>query len=390
MKRILSVVLLTVLALCPLCISAENGEVVGKIYSTDILAYVNDKPIDAYNIGGRTVVMAEDLESYGFYVLYDDTTRHLKIASHFHDGLSDFAEIPRGKTGKILGDIFKTDIRVTYNDIEITGYNIGGRTAVCIEDLGNTENSPHSSYGYSKYLAKYVWNPDEKTISLYSYQKTEPSLDISPYLSRVLFTFSDNVLYAKPSDDLARSDIFPSVEGVLTNDENARTYYFSEEFGEKKYILSPLYLDALGEKYEIGTCVTLKAEDGTDGQTVMSFNNKEEVLSLASKVKNPILSYDEALKLLTASHPVIKRLDNDDYTVIYINADNHAKLYAVKKSGGYLHFEFFGYDLENVKTRTLDFKENTNTLVYTEYPFGGPHGPVTMTSHINLDEYKFE
>ena len=36
---------------------AANGDVAGYIYSTDILAYVNDRPIESYNIGGKTAII---------------------------------------------------------------------------------------------------------------------------------------------------------------------------------------------------------------------------------------------------------------------------------------------------------------------------------------------
>lgn len=30
---------------------AANGDVAGYIYSTDIIAYINDKPIESYSVG---------------------------------------------------------------------------------------------------------------------------------------------------------------------------------------------------------------------------------------------------------------------------------------------------------------------------------------------------
>ena len=61
MKKIFSALIL--ILLCSILVQpafAEEG-VEGYIYSTDILAFVNGKPIEGYNIGGRTVIIAEDL-----------------------------------------------------------------------------------------------------------------------------------------------------------------------------------------------------------------------------------------------------------------------------------------------------------------------------------------
>ena len=68
MKKKLSVMILALTLLLPGTgafaadgSESADGGVIGHIYSTDILTYVNGEPIDAYNIGGKTVVIAEDL-----------------------------------------------------------------------------------------------------------------------------------------------------------------------------------------------------------------------------------------------------------------------------------------------------------------------------------------
>ena len=65
MKKTIIYLLLLSLFLTFSVACAEN-DVVGQIYSTDILTFVNHKPINGYNIDGRTVVIAEDLNDYGF------------------------------------------------------------------------------------------------------------------------------------------------------------------------------------------------------------------------------------------------------------------------------------------------------------------------------------
>ena len=64
-----------------LSVYAANGDVIGTVYSTDILAYINGRPVPSYNIGGRTAVLAEDLadSSYGISFGYDDTRRLLTL-----------------------------------------------------------------------------------------------------------------------------------------------------------------------------------------------------------------------------------------------------------------------------------------------------------------------
>ena len=84
MKKFL-IGLLSVLLLLIGSTAFADTNVVGHIYSTDILAFVNDKPIDGYNIGGRTVVIAEDLDNYGFHCFYnDDESVSLSVYGHHH------------------------------------------------------------------------------------------------------------------------------------------------------------------------------------------------------------------------------------------------------------------------------------------------------------------
>ena len=58
---------------------AANGDVAGYIYSTDIVAYIDGMAIPSYNIGGKTVVIAEELVNYGFNVIWNNETRRLNL-----------------------------------------------------------------------------------------------------------------------------------------------------------------------------------------------------------------------------------------------------------------------------------------------------------------------
>ena len=368
-----------------------GGNVVGHIYSTDILAFVNGEPIASYNIGGKTVVIAEDLGDgyYEYTYNYNDEERLLSIKSYFLMPWQDHEEILRGQTGQILGDVYKTDIKVTYNGIEVTGYNIGGRTAVCIEELGDTAGSPNEAYGYSKYLAYHVWDPVEKTISLNSFCSNADEMLGYGIFSRVAFTFSDNVLYAQSDDDVAHSFIYPSINGIRQeSDEGAYTYYYTEDFGDQKYVLSPLYLDIGGSRTEIGSCVALWDEDVEMDRTYLYINDPNAAIALANSVKTPVKAYDEAMGFLTGKFQLTEKIDNDDYTVLLMKDENENDLvYAVKKSGGYLLMGKFAE-----KTIGILFGGEKNELIITVYPYTDNHGQtVTMNEHHRLDEwYQFD
>lgn len=57
------------------------GKVIGQVYSTDIITYIDKSPIQSANIGGRTMIAAEDMKDFGFDVKWDPEARRLDITS---------------------------------------------------------------------------------------------------------------------------------------------------------------------------------------------------------------------------------------------------------------------------------------------------------------------
>ena len=149
-KRLLYVLLATCFIISALNIGAsarllgrpyiyanENaGTILGQYYSTDIRAFLNYKPIESYNIGGRTLICIEDFSDYGFTAFWDPTIRLVEadpIKPYPSDeGEKDFGNLEKTAQG---GDYYKTDIIAFVNGKNIDAYNIGGRTLICIEDL---------------------------------------------------------------------------------------------------------------------------------------------------------------------------------------------------------------------------------------------------------------
>ena len=172
MKKLLFGAVLAVLVSAAPAAYAAVGDVAGEIYSTDILAVVNGEPMASYNIGGRTAVIAEELDTggYGFRHSYNDAERTLYIESGSNTNVGDVS-VERGKVGEVVGNIYETDIKVICNGHEVPGYNIGGKTAVVIEDLGTPDGtSANEQYGYTKYLCNFTWDNDTRTVTLDSFR----------------------------------------------------------------------------------------------------------------------------------------------------------------------------------------------------------------------------
>jgi|LSQX01.1.fsa_nt_gb hypothetical protein len=360
--------------------NAASGDVIGKIYSTDILAFANGKPIESYNIGGKTVIIAETLikSNYGFMGYYNDDNRELIIDLQYSEGYGEREEIERGKTGSIIGDVYETDIKVLFNGIEVKGYNIGGETAVCIEELGDLLDSPNSDFGYSKYHCNFVWNADERTISLNTY--IDNTNEITGYnLTYVKYTFVDNVI----TPEYYIGNFLSGFEPI----ENGVTFNYSQSFD--KYKINPLYLKINNDLHEIGTSFA-KDIDVVD-LAKCNITDVEKTKELISSVKEPVLSYDDALAYLYSlpGYTVKERLESDRYTMLSLSdgKTNGFLFAAVKKSGGFIYLG----DYTNTHYDTISMGLTGSEAVISVYPFADSHGkPTTIHSYCNLDEVPFE
>lgn len=161
---------------------AANGDVVGHIYSTDIRAYINDIEVPSYNIGGRTVVIIEDITVARDY---QDNLRALTIdgisfrPEYITEGEAEHSEV----SGNIVGDIYETDIKTYMYDVEIPSYNLDGKTAVALEDLGEFK-------GYNDFGGRYFYDDETRTIKLEVIYET-PLYDIL-VPANIKFSLSDD------------------------------------------------------------------------------------------------------------------------------------------------------------------------------------------------------
>lgn len=131
------------------CVWANNGDITGYIYATDIQTDFYGRKINSYNIGGQTVILCEDLGYFGFDVIWNAENRTLEIDDKYSnpqaaDHIRDISLyiLPEGYySNKMPDGIYETDIKTFLNGKEIKGYNVGGQTAIVCESLRD--------YGYN-------------------------------------------------------------------------------------------------------------------------------------------------------------------------------------------------------------------------------------------------
>lgn len=157
MKKIFLLFFL-ILMLCSISAYAKTGDVIGGIYETDILCFINGVEVPSFNIGGKTVIVVEDTTN-NFW--YNDELRTL-IVGGFEPADINENKLNKsicGMLGKRIGDIYETDIRTYFRGVEIPCYALDGKMAVAVEDLGG-DNTFLSTGG------KFIWNPEKREISL--------------------------------------------------------------------------------------------------------------------------------------------------------------------------------------------------------------------------------
>jgi hypothetical protein len=158
------------------------GDVVGQVLHTDIVAYINDRPILSFNIEGRTAVVVEDLHYYWFGVnwvpheyswngrewIESGPVRELRLW-HQGGGWYNIPENPYEPTpmnpariGTHAYNVLYTDIKTigsTYDeDVVFDSFNVGGRTLIFLDDLAEF------------YGSDYFWCSESRELRLYLFE----------------------------------------------------------------------------------------------------------------------------------------------------------------------------------------------------------------------------
>ena len=343
-----------------------SGEIAGHIYSTDIVAYINGILVNSYNIGGKTAVVVEELldfskTSYGFDGSYDDSKRLLSFYTTGYSGWGN-SEIPASNivSGKIVGNIYNTDIKVDLNGEEVKGYNIGGKTAVTIEDIATIDPShPNSEYGFSKYLCNFIYDNEKREIYLNTYTADFLTTGVAK-TSKLQFKLRDNVLTYEFDQ--------------INNYGNPLWFDFSEDFALKEQnLIMPLYMD--GEVI---------------GDMHIAYNETPNLRYDEEKIKKVIdkteivLSFEEAQEYIKSNFNV-KNVEEDENALIYIaEKDNINYCLLAMKQGGFTNFYSSGeYTVFELR------KDNEYGNCLYCYPTAGPPGSglVGMTIPVDTGYY---
>ena len=133
----------------------QIGDAIGKVYYTDIKAFINDVGVPIQVANEKTLVIVEQLDSYGFSVAWNAEARELtanRVSNKKFKPL--IVTVHNEKSGAIKCDYLYTDIKTYIGGNLTESYAINGQTLIDIEFLG-------SKYGYNK------WDDNARAISVY-------------------------------------------------------------------------------------------------------------------------------------------------------------------------------------------------------------------------------
>lgn len=253
-KFIFSAALLAASTLCAACAKAQNvGDVIGGVYNTDIMTYLDGVPIPSYALDGTTAIALSDLRAYGFTVSFDEETRRVDVTTDLKPSEYNVPEISRGKVGGLCGSVFYTDITAYVNGVLCPSYNVNGNTCVRVETLGEFTDPYNWEWGYSDYNFRYHYNDEERALYLEAYRFPEISFSDAADESKAISDVTELELYSESENPQASDGIYAGINADGTDEFGADFGVYSSyfEFDERMTWFRRNYKRLLDSKDDI-------------------------------------------------------------------------------------------------------------------------------------------
>lgn len=351
MKKIILTFLFVLISICAY---GKTGDVAGNIYSTDIKAYINDVQVNSYNIGGKTVVIAEEIAKLH---TYNNDLRVLILEDINPQYIVGSQNANTEKAGVPIGKIYETDIKTYFRGKELTSYSLNGKMAVVVEELGD-DNS------FSDIGGKYVWSENERTLCLESMYRY-------PYSLRTLL--EDNHF------NIQLTDCEGGIEAKVTYATSGGYILYEKEMPEN--IIIPILHkgETIGYKCSFTHTVIDTDEKGfsymKNIQTPVEYfylDKTEKMILDASPASFSMATWEEYLKLHKASE-ILDSFETEEYMFFYtythiIHGGTHSLLKINKKDNTKTYYDrqfepvsLYGILFENVSI------DKENEKVYLHY-----------------------
>lgn len=128
----------------------SDEEIVGTAVLTDDTVFVDFQPTTAFKMNDTNYILAEDLNRYGFDVIWNPEEWSLYITRNREKDIEMFPaekiNVKRSEANRTR-NLYKTDITPFVGNKQVEAYNLGGETIIKLRDL--------AEYAYI------YWNKDE-------------------------------------------------------------------------------------------------------------------------------------------------------------------------------------------------------------------------------------
>lgn len=273
-KKIISILLAAVMMTSLVCFAAKTGDVAGDYYYVDVKTYMRNQLIDAYNVGNKTVILAEALSSYGFDVVWNPSERTLDIKDNGAAAVSNAKGVAQGEQGAVAGQYYYTDIVTIFNGTEVESYNIGGQTVIPAAVLRD--------FGFNV-----VWDADTNRVLI----DTDPNaVPVNSGSSAEEYTLKENQTFRNSLSLITKAVNFNGYQMLTSND-----CYIISNFENKYYVPFKAFADCLGITYlwngaTSTMTVTVPADDVIKpaNSTAKSFNTPTGIMQY--DVKDVVLN----------------------------------------------------------------------------------------------------
>lgn len=252
-KKIISLVLVTVIMVAMLCTAAGAATgVAGNYYYTDIKTYTRGQLMNSYNIGGKTVIVAEDLRSYGFNVVWDGTKRTLTITDVHGAVSSNATNLKTGPIGAVAGSYYHTDIVTYFEGKQIESYNLNGVTVIPATLLRD--------FGYDV-----IWDGENRKVYI-----NDKSTDFAGLKVKETQNYHGTI-------SLVTEPVLFNGQRLITDDN----FYIETKLDKKTFVPFKPIADALGIKYtwnSANSTITITVPEDKDikpAKTEMRNNSKK-------------------------------------------------------------------------------------------------------------------
>lgn len=207
---------------------AYRPQIIGSVLSTDIIAYIDKRPIRSYNHANSTYVLAEDLRNYGFEVIWNNQARTLNITLPENrtvkeiSGAEKQALEKREPIGEKRYDVYKTDIQTLFDGAVMpsasvpSSINVDGKTLVLFSSLG-------------KYFGEVEWNEQQRIANIYT---KGGQVSIETYTTDFGLKYQETKSWSVKKDYYSRTEIATTESGkaiiafnIILRDQNRDKLY---------------------------------------------------------------------------------------------------------------------------------------------------------------------